>query len=97
VDTVTIQLEECQLPAARVQEHRWAILRVTRVKTYLLLLTDLINGDINIRIVMDVESGLDGLTQFYLMAKGLLLRTRGRLPDINTNCTFREIINIYSD
>jgi hypothetical protein len=48
VDTCTIQLEECQLPTARVQEHRLAVLGVTQVKNYLLISPDTFNGDIKI-------------------------------------------------
>jgi hypothetical protein len=48
VDTDTIQLEELQLPTARVQEHRLAVLGVTQVKNYLLILADTFIGDIKI-------------------------------------------------
>ena len=82
VDTGTIQLEECQLPAARVQEHRLGLLGVPQVKIYLVILPDTFYGDINIVIIKDAKIGLGGLTKFSLLTKRVLLRTRSSLQSI---------------
>jgi hypothetical protein len=56
----TIPLEELRVPAARVQEHRLAVMAVFQMKIYLLILSDSFNGVINIGIILTAERDLDG-------------------------------------
>jgi hypothetical protein len=56
----TIQLEELRVPAARVQEHRLAVLAVFQMKIYHLISSDSFNGVINIGIILTAERDLDG-------------------------------------
>jgi hypothetical protein len=75
VDTGTIQVEECQIPDARMQEHRLAVVGITQAKIFLVILPDAFNGDINILKIMDGEICLDGPHKGFIITMRMLFFT----------------------
>jgi hypothetical protein len=94
VEPCTIQLEECRVPIAIVQEHRSAVRGVIQMRIYLLILSDTSNGAISIGIILAAERGLDGSTKHSFLTKRVLLCFRSKLQHTTVNTAHRKFIII---
>jgi hypothetical protein len=94
VETCTIQVQECRVPIATVQEHRLALLGVFQTKIYLLILSDNFKGAINLGLILAAERGLDGSTKHSFLTKRVLLCSRSKLQRFNVKTAFIIIIII---